>query len=295
MKLLVSLCNKIVEPIGPPFLLEVDTVSEEITPIFLDDSRVPPPLGFSGLCPYREGFLAALQTEPTTLLQLSREYQVENVWTLTRVKDARSLAVFEDKIYLVSTGNDAIVEFAPDSEERIFWRANHEGKDSIHLNSLAWHEGNLYATAFGKKKGDSWSSADAGFLQNLTTGTCLCEALMHPHSLLVADDGFYFCRSRHMSVGKPDGQDLEIGVGYTRGLCVSGEYIWVGVSRGRASSKSLGKVVENPQDSGLLTGLCGVVMYRRNADDLSKSELIGAFWLEDYRTEIYDILPLENT
>src|SRR5581483_5589453 len=143
-----------------------------------------------------------------------RQYQVKDVWPLELVKDGHSVAVRAGKAYIASTGTDTIVEFDPDYGERVYWKANELGHDTIHLNSLFWNQGNLYATAFGPKKGEVWRSADEGYLMNITTEAVIAAPLYHPHSACAVqgcdDAGIYFCESQRMAVGRADGQRLRV-------------------------------------------------------------------------------------
>src|SRR5690606_7450826 len=173
MRILASICNKRrSEELKHPgvFLYEIDTQREEVRPIDLGDCltlEVEGLNGATGLSHFRRGFLVALQSEPSLLLHLRRDYSVQNIIRMSKVRSARSVVVRGDSILVVSTGSDSVVEIRGDQRERIFWCDNLEGCDSIHVNSLAWHRGELYLCAFGRKEGELWSTASCGYIQNV--------------------------------------------------------------------------------------------------------------------------------
>lgn len=291
-KLLVSICNK---PAGVNlefpeiFCFEIYPDVLEVRPVMLENAAISGSNGISGLAHYRNGIIGALQSRPVRLLYFSLRYEVKDVWTLNLVSNAHSIAVLDDEIYVASTGNDSVVRFDPDKGEELIWAANNNRKDTIHLNSLVWHEDDLYISAFGEKTGDLWSSADKGYVLNLTTGQSVLTSLYHPHSIYSTHEGIYCCDSSRMAIAREDGQRLVIGRGYTRGLAVSPERLYCGVSKGRTTSKSTG-IMNNPADPGIKAGQCAVLIYERRNHDLEGSELIGEVNLERYGDEIYDIL-----
>jgi hypothetical protein len=294
MKLLVSLCNRgsWETAILGPFLVELSVASGEVRPIDLKVSWPTGTTGIMGLAHLGEDLLAVTQGPSALLLCLTRDYRLRSVWPLAQVRDAHSLAVRDGLVYVASTGTDRVIEFdLRRGSERVFWQANHHGNDSIHLNSLLWHRGELLATTFGPKKGDDWRSADDGSLLNLTTGQVVLGPLYHPHSVTVAtgagDGHLYFCESQRMAVGRDDGQRLRVGCTYTRGLVVSATHICVGFSRSRLTSRSRGAGA-----CGWMPGACGVQIYQRQGDRLHNCVLVGSVNLEEYGEEIYDLLPV---
>ena len=217
-------------------------------------------------------------TEPCMLVRFTTDYRVKNVWPLALVQDAHSVSVARGKVYIASSGTDSVVEFEPGAAEKVLWRDNDFGEDTIHVNSVLWFQGCLYATAFGKKTGERWSSATEGYLLNLSTGQVVAEPIAHPHSATVssAREGIYWCESTHQTVCREDGQRLQTGSGFTRGLIVTATHLYVGISKHR----------------GALTDPCGIRIYERRGDELKTSRLIASIDLSQYGQEIYDLLPL---
>jgi hypothetical protein len=284
VRFLVSICNQRAEPVSLPgtYLFEIDSERQTVTPAPLRDSRLESCVGITGLARVGDDLLAMVQslTEPCMLVRFTTDYRVLNVWPLALVQDAHSLTVARGKTYIASTGTDSIVEFEPGSGEKVFWRDNDFGEDTIHLNSVLWAHGCLYATAFGNRQGERWHTATEGYLLNLTTGGVVVEPIAHPHSATVSlssnKDGIYYCESTHQTVCREDGQRLATGSGFTRGLIVTATHLYVGISKHR----------------GALTDPCGVRIYERRSGALADSRLSASISLSEYGQEIYDLLPL---
>jgi hypothetical protein len=291
MKLLVSLCNQNTARSQLPgtFLCEVDTEARHATPIPLEIPGALGVTGIMGLAHFGEDLLAVTQGAPALLLRLTRQYDIRKTWLLHSVKDAHSLTVADGTAYIASPGTDSVVAFDARRGERVFWQDNDQGRDTIHLNSVLCTRGNLYATAFGKKQGDDWRSAENGYLINLTTGAVVVAALYHPHSVTRSRDenDLYFCESQRMVIGRADGQRLRVGSSYPRGLVVTATELCVGFSRARLTSRS-----RQPEGSGWMPGKCGVQVYRRAGNRLGDTQVIATVDLDAYGAEIYDLLAL---
>ena len=283
MRFLASICNQRAEPVRLPgtYLFEIDGDRQTVTPAPLRDPRLEACVGVTGLTRCGDELLAMVQSldEPCMLVRFTTDYQVRDVWPLAKVLDAHSLTAARGKIYIASTGTDSVVEFDPGGGETVFWQDNDYGEDTVHLNSVLWFQGCLYATAFGRKAGERWGSATQGYLLNLTTGRVVAEPIAHPHSATVSlsspREGIYYCASTEQAVCREDGQRLPTGSGFTRGLIVTATHLYVGISKHR----------------GALTDPCGVRIYRRG-DTLADSRLSATIDLSPYGQEIYDLLPL---
>ena len=294
MKFLASLCNKRAAVAKAPgvWLVECDTENMSATPVSLQDLDFPHVVGMLGIACDRDGIVGMLQGESMALVWLTASYQLRELRSLQRVQLGHSIAVDGDSVYMASTGTDAIVEFDPLHGESIYWSDNQLGADTIHLNSVLWHQGALYYSAFGRKKGELWSTADEGYLRQLGSSQTVLMPIFHPHSITAYDEYLYCCESSRMAVRRSDGDCLGVDGGYVRGLLVREHILCVGISRGRKSSKSTGRVVDNPADPGELTESCGVLVYHTTDGGLSKSNPAGWIDLGDYSDEIYDLLAI---
>jgi len=170
------------------------------------------------------------------------------------IGELHDLHIDDTGLTVVSTGSDKIVRiesaqgFRP-SYTTIFGSGRRV--DSWHLNCITSHAGDLYATAFGLKKGWSWrrsgsvgapSSADGtGVLFNVTTNTIVAENFTKPHSprrwresWVVADSG-----ENNIVIIDDDGQRTTIDcLGWTRGLSIINDVALVGISARRLRDPS---------------------------------------------------------
>jgi len=296
MKFLVSLCNKVPEVQKAPgvWLVECDTQAMTATPVYLQDLDFPGTIGVLGIAKCRDRIVAILQGPRMALAWLTPSYRIVELRPLQLVQGGHSIAVCDHRIYIASASTDAIVEYDPSCGESIHWSDNADGKDTIHLNSILWHQGSLYFSAFGKKKGELWSTAEEGYLKELSSGRTVLAPLFHPHSVTAYGEYLYCCESSRIAVHRSDGDCLVVDAGYVRGLLVQSDVLCIGISRGRKRSKSTGKIVDNPADPGELTDRCGVLVYHTREGRLSESNPAGWIDLGEYSNEIYDLLALSG-
>ena len=176
-------------------------------------------------------------------------------------------------------------------DERIAWRPHPDSprEDVHHLNSICRSNGRVLVSGLGRKAGGTWGSARDGAIWDVEADDDVLTALNHPHSLSPIGESLLFCESRAGLIRTLDGSASSALGGYTRGIAVAPEHVFVGVSRGRLVSKSTGGV-ENPAAGGAPAGTC--LIYRLTLDSLLTQETVpaGAFG-----REIYDLIPLEGT
>jgi len=250
-------------------------------------------IGMLGIARWRDGIVAMLHgQENMALVWLTESYAVRELRPLLLAHVGHSIAVRDGRVYIASTGTDAIVEFDLSRGESLHWSDNPAGKDTIHLNSVLWHRGSLYFSAFGRKKGELWSTANEGYLEEAGSGRMVLGSIFHPHSVTAHGEYLYCCESSRMTVVRSDGERLLVDGGYVRGLLVGDSTLCVGVSRGRRSSKSTGRIVDNPADPGEQTDRCGVLVYHTRDGRLNGSTLAGWIDLSDFSDEIYDLLAV---
>src|SRR5207253_6227735 len=80
-------------------------------------------------------------------------------------------------------------------------------------------------------------TAQAGFVQDLHTGKRLIEGLSQPHSLIAFGDNLLLANSETRELHEYDisGSLLRSKTldGYTRGICIQGSTLYIGLSRSR--------------------------------------------------------------
>jgi len=297
MRVLVSLTNKHGQSKKCPDanLLEIDSKTESITPIRLEHWLLPTPLaGVAPLVFWRD--TVVFFTDGCAVGQLDQNYQLKRAWYIP-VEQAHTTVCVNDKLYIAANVRDCVIESEPfDERHTVFWKDNPGRKDTIHLNSIAHHQGDFYISAFGPRK-DFWHSSREGYIQNITTGDKVVTGLQQPHSLLSHGDELYYCVSAASEVrrlGDPDDCLVVDERSYVRGLAITDEMLVVGTSKGRKKSKSTGQdLLTNFTDPGLPTGHCALHFYRRGIH-LQDAQLEKTVLLDDYGPEIFDILPVDG-
>jgi hypothetical protein len=175
--------------------------------------------------------------------------------------------------------------------EAAFWRPELEAPrvDIHHLNSVVGWRDDLLVSGFGKKAGPRWNSAQDGFIFNICTGVRVASGIYHPHSMATLGETVVYCESSNMAVRAVRTNRIQYLPGYTRGLCVADDKLFVATSKGRKVSKSTG-LINNPEETGVPAGRCTIS--RLSRDTFHIEETID---LSSYGNEIYDLLPIDHT
>lgn len=286
--LLVSLCNRTLHPHCPSldvFLIEVQIPSGHIRPIELSAEAREGCDGIVGLTTFLGGYIALLH--PNKLMYLSTNLEVQWVRKLEILSDAHSVSYHEGCVYAVSTGTDQIIRVAQDGAAEVFWQASDAATDTVHLNSLLWHNNQCLVSAFGSKKETLWRSADEGYVFNISTGEYLLKNIYHPHSLTVINDELWVCESSRLAVINCLDTRIETPWGYLRGLCEKDGFLYVGSTFGRNKSKSTGQIIDNQADGGIRSGNCGIGIIDLRG---GLPKIVDFIDLSAYAEEIYDII-----
>lgn len=111
--------------------------------------------------------------------------------------------------------------------------------DSWHVNCLVRHDGRMLASAFGRfdiTRGYKGNSRGSGEVFDVKTGETIISGLSQPHSLVSNEGALWLCNSEigevHSYLNGKREHCLQIP-GYTRGLAIEGDHIYVGISRSR--------------------------------------------------------------
>jgi GT2 family glycosyltransferase len=173
--------------------------------------------------------------------------------------------------------------------EEVFWRPepNAPWTDLHHLNGICAKDGELFVCGFGKRPGRAWSSAQNGFILNVTKRELVAQGIEQPHSLCVLDGKLAYCESQNMAVCLGGGPVRRVP-GYARGLCRIDKKLFVGASVGRKVSRSTA-TINNPAERGEIGGQCAVV--RIAADTLEQETTLD---LDMCAQEVYDLLPVDD-
>jgi hypothetical protein len=255
--------------------------------------------GVTGLASSDAYVYAVLQTgllAPPRLLVLDRTHlALVNQYVFQSALDVHSLCSSQDALYVVSTGTDEVIQLTMHDahviSEAAFWRPEPDAPrlDAHHLNAIIGSPDGLLASGFGKRAGPRWNSAQDGFIFNISTGIQVASGIYHPHSMVGLGRTLMYCESSNMAVRTIATNRIQYLPGYTRGLCVAEDKLFVGSSKGRKVSKSTG-LINNPGESGVPAGRCTVS--RLSLDSFDIEETID---LSGYGDEIYDLLAVEDT
>jgi hypothetical protein len=169
---------------------------------------------------------------------------LERYYRLDGVVDPHDICWDGQHFIVVSTSTNRVLWIAPSGDIVRQWHAPGEG-DCWHLNSLLLHKGELFVSAFGLYHGHrEWAhdtTAGAGFVLNLATGQIPLTGLSHPHSPRWMDGAWVVCNSSQHQVLLIDAvtgtlQHMLQLKGYTRGLAIGDDAIFIGESANRADS-----------------------------------------------------------
>ncbi|AWY43344.1 glycosyltransferase [Pseudomonas putida] len=153
--------------------------------------------------------------------------------------DIHDALVVGEHVYLVATTGNEIIKLSMNGVEEQRWVFPGE-VDSLHINCLAVWGGAVVFSAFGafsEHRGYKGNTKGAGYVQDLNTGNHLVVGLSQPHSLTTFGENLLIANSEQKELCEysPSGELLRsksLG-GYTRGVCVSDKYIYVGLSKSR--------------------------------------------------------------
>ena len=213
----------------------------------------------------------------------------------TGALDIHDLEWGHDGLYAVNTifsclcKIDANYNFTPIWQPPFISRLAAE--DRCHLNGMAMQQGKpAYATAFND--GDShksWRSniLETGIVMEVPSGRIITGGLAMPHSPRLYHDGLYVLQSGKGELTRIDpatGASTTIFTfpGFLRGMDRVGDYLFIGLSQIRASSKTFEKI-----DDRLKQSPAGII-----AVHLPSGKLVGQLAYQASVEEIYDVKVL---
>ena len=165
---------------------------------------------------------------------------VERYFRVDALADAHDVAWDGENYVAVSTLTNKVLWISPGGDVVREWRAPGAG-DCWHLNSLFVHDGTVYVSAFGRyRRHREWAEQPrdgAGFVLDLETGREVLTGLSSPHTPRRFDGAWTVCNSAAGEVVQLDAEGevvrrVELG-GWTRGIAVSDDLVFVGVSAAR--------------------------------------------------------------
>ncbi|MFK5948612.1 MAG: DUF4915 domain-containing protein [Methylococcales bacterium] len=234
----------------------------------------------TGISEYGDGFLWVLQSNGARSLQRVVDDKIDTIELDQKHIDLHDILVDGNDIYAVHTETNHVVKYDHDFDEVERWGLDGE-LDSSHINCIAMYKGRLIASIFGRfQQYREYKSGtkELGQIIDVQTSKTLITGLSQPHSLLASGNTLYLCNSETNELFIYCDEILKTSVrlpGYARGLAVSEDYIYVGLSKSRNAD-----VHEGLAEAGI------AILKRDN------------FILEGVKTipfsEIYDIKLLKN-
>ena len=145
------------------------------------------------------------------------------------------------RFIVVSSSTNSVVWISPSGEIVRRWQAPGDG-DARHLNCLLIKDGRLLVCAFGRfTRHSQWTedpSSPSGIVFDLETDENVLTGLSHPHQARLLDGAWAVCNSMTRELLRIDLSTRSVVArlqldGYTRGIAVSDDLLFVGESAPR--------------------------------------------------------------
>lgn len=164
---------------------------------------------------------------------------------LDMVGEPHSLLWLGDELHAVSTATNSIVVMDDAGRAQRTWRAVEGDGDLWHLNSLVVRESRVLVSAFGQfVDPHCWTEPErldgAGIVLDVASRQVVMSGFSAPHDPTWAGDGWLICNSKTSELWRLDEHGQRIGSvylgGWTRGVVVDGDVVYVGVSTHRLAA-----------------------------------------------------------
>jgi Domain of unknown function (DUF4915) len=168
------------------------------------------------------------------------ERGVERYWRVDELREGHDLAWHDDSLLAVSSMTNSVLWLDGSGRVERVWKPEGDG-DAWHLNSLLVDGEKVYVTAFGRFLRHREWSADGngrGVVVDIARDEDTIGGLSQPHHPRLVADSWLICNSGTGELWKVDRRTHEIRAraelgGWTRGLAVTADEIFVGVSGDR--------------------------------------------------------------
>ena len=302
--ILISFCN--VDSAAAPLLALYDAGAEQILPLCFPED-VPHIRGITGLAQCENYIYVATQhrkaighAAPTPREHFLLIFDRKDFSLLTRYSfqlafDIHSLCWRDGSLYVVSSGTDEVIQLRLKrhevlSEEPFLRFAPQQPRsDTHHLNGICVHQGTIVLSGFGPRNGLNWSSATQGFVMDVQRREVMASDLQQPHTPVSYGSQVAFCESRRLTIGLTGSPLRRHLPGYTRGLCVADDDLFVATSVARTISYTTGSTAMNAGILQQASGRCTITHLR--GPDLMVVSAIDVLLPAD---EIFDMMPVDD-
>jgi glycosyltransferase involved in cell wall biosynthesis len=201
----------------------------------------------TGLAIYGNRTLRGIQ--PGTVILLGERPWIVND-SEAGVDDIHDVVFKDGCCYVVGTTGNKIIRLDGEGQEVETWTFA-DADDSWHINCLGDWNDRIVFSAFGDfstTRGYKKATAGAGFVRDLLSGDKLIDGLSQPHSLVSCGENLIVANSEMKEIREyaPNGTLLRTAQfdGYTRGISVGEEIVYIGLSCSR-----------NVSDTGVSTAI----------------------------------------
>jgi len=167
-------------------------------------------------------------------------------------------------------------------------------EDRCHLNGMAMIDKTpAFVTALGRTDSrEGWRDniTKGGVLMSVPDGEIILEHLAMPHSPRIIDNELYLLLSASGEIIKCDVKNKKYDVlakipGFVRGMAFYDNYLFIGLSKVRNTSKTFGKLPVSE-----MVGSAGIIVF-----DLKKNTILGEIRYQTTVEEIFDVQILADT
>jgi GT2 family glycosyltransferase/glycosyltransferase involved in cell wall biosynthesis len=153
--------------------------------------------------------------------------------------DIHDVLLFDENLFIVGTAGNEIISVDLNGTELQRWIFPGEN-DARHVNCLGVWNKNIIFSAFGdflETRSYKGKTTGAGYVQDLMSGNKLITGLAQPHSLYGVGENLLVANSEKKQLLEYSSSGALLRSkqlnGYTRGICISEDVIYIGLSRSR--------------------------------------------------------------
>lgn len=202
-----------------------------------------------------------------------------------------------NQLFAVNTSFSCIIKIDDNYSFTPIWKPNFisnlASEDRCHLNGMALQDGKpKYVTAFSESdKPQGWRErvTDGGIIIDVESGETIARNLAMPHSPRLFGEELFLLLSATgelVRVDKKSGKYDRVTQlnGFVRGLCMHGDYVFIGLSKLRKSSSTFAKLSFAEK-----ANVAGVTVVH-----LPTGAVVGEIRYQTSVDEIYDVQVLPN-
>jgi hypothetical protein len=221
-RLLVSCCNQN----GGLYLLTCKKNKFELMKILDVECR--------GIAKHGDNFLVISNTDG--IFMLDNDFNIHKQKSFSKELDFHGVAIKNDKAFIVETRTNSIGVYSLHDDIRKIDElkfSHNKYRDVCHLNDLFFHGERLFVSMFSYPYRTTLNGVILEYsLTDRKIKKIIHDKLSQPHSVLFYNDNLYYCDSARFQV-KQDEKVIFNSLGYTRGLAIHNQTMFIGQSESR--------------------------------------------------------------